>query len=428
MKRKIYALLVCTLPTLGISAQTDSTSVTLDQCISAALNYNPSIKEAENETEISRLAIKTSRSASYPVLSTEMSGGFSNEYQVNNNYRTADASITADQVLWQHGKTNATIKRAQYNQQAVNLSWETKRQEIIVAVKTSYFNGLLQSQLNDIAADNIRKAGLFLEYAQERYKIGIGRKSDVLKAESDLAEAEFERNTYLNALDRTRNELILLTGIRTMMFQKPDVTLLPIRDSTQDESIDTLRSKAFRNYPELQIANTLQISQQSKVRETMANLYPRLGMAAGYNWSYNPSDQQQKGWYSVLTLRWLLFNGNEQRNQIQVENIRRNVYENKTEEVRTFLLSEINNRQINVNEAREQIRLSDRLMKTTSENLEIAQAQYKAGTGSMLELTDSRITYLRARQKNIQAVIAYQIALVNLDRLTGNLNVTIQTK
>jgi outer membrane protein TolC len=61
-------------------------------------------------------------------------------------------------------------------------------------------------------------------------------------------------------------------------------------------------------------------------------------------------------------------------------------------------------------------------MKTTSENLEIAKAQYKSDTGSMLELTDARIFDLLAKQKNIQAITSYKIALANLERLTGNMN------
>jgi outer membrane protein TolC len=62
------------------------------------------------------------------------------------------------------------------------------------------------------------------------------------------------------------------------------------------------------------------------------------------------------------------------------------------------------------------------MIKTASENLEIAMAQYKAGTGSMLELTSARTDRLDATQKNIRAYFAYQSALINLERLTENTN------
>jgi len=86
------------------------------------------------------------------------------------------------------------------------------------------------------------------------------------------------------------------------------------------------------------------------------------------------------------------------------------------------LFKEVSNRLIALKEADNQIALSFSLMATTAENLEIAQAQYKAGTGSMLELADARINDLSAKQKNIQAIAAYQIAMANLERLIRNAN------
>jgi outer membrane protein TolC len=98
------------------------------------------------------------------------------------------------------------------------------------------------------------------------------------------------------------------------------------------------------------------------------------------------------------------------------------IYENRKDEVKDFLAKELNNRLINLREAESQIKLTDKMIKSTSENLEIVKAQYNAGTGSMLELTDARINDLNAREKNIRAITAYRIARVILERLTKNMN------
>jgi len=162
------------------------------------------------------------------------------------------------------------------------------------------------------------------------------------------------------------------------------------------------------------------LSQQAKIKQVGAERYPQLMFKAGYDWNYNALSKEQKGWYSILALRWDIFRGNEQRHRVQTEQMRLSVCQNQADEVKDYLVKEINNKLINLREAGEQIRLTDRLMKTTSENLDIAKAQYQAGTGSMLELTDSRIADLAAKQQNIRAIAAYQVALANLERLTGN--------
>jgi outer membrane protein len=424
MKKTIHALIILAFfsSCIEVIAQTDTVAVTLDQCIINALNFNPSIKEAVNELKAATFAVKIAGSGLYPVVSTDISGGFSNEYKLNNNYNTGDFTLSADQVLWQKGKINANIKQARYNQQAESFSLEAQKQDIIVLVKTAYFNCLLQSQLYKMAIGNVTNAGLFLEYAQERYKIGAGRKSDVLKAGNDLSEAEYERDAFRNSITRAQNELSMLTALTPEKLSRLENTLKYNRLDDYNGQLDSLRSAALSNYPELKRVNDLELAQQAKISQVKAELYPRLGFNAGYNWNYNPVLQEQKGWFTLMTLRWQLFTGNERNYQIKTEIIRKNIFENRKEEVKNFLQKEISNRLINIKEAESQIRLTYRMIVTTTENLEIAKAQYTSGTGSMLELTEARIDDLTARQKNIEAITAYKFALVNLERLTGNNN------
>ena len=189
-----------------------------------------------------------------------------------------------------------------------------------------------------------------------------------------------------------------------------------------NEAIDTVMAKAIRHYPELKIVNYQQLAQKAKIHQVTAELYPAVGISTGYNWSYNPAAQNLNGWYTVMTIRWKLFSGSENRLRIKSEMAKNSFYENRKIEVIDFLQKEINNRLINLREAIRQIRLTDLMLITTSENLEIAKAQYKEGTGSILELTIARTDDLNAKQMNIRAISNFNIALVNLERLTNNIN------
>lgn len=423
MKNVIFTLAFSVLMnTLNLRAQSDTAFVTLNQCIEAALNYNPLIKQSSNEVVASKFALKIAESRHYPVISADFSAGFSDQYRLNNNYRTGNVSLLADQPLWQKGKIKASVDQAQYNHLADSYSLESQTADIIESVKTTYLNCQMQSQLYLISIDNVKRSRLFLEYALERYKTGIGRKSDILKAESDLSEAEFDSDNKSYMLACGKNELSMITGLSPELFSKLEDEVRYESADGYNNQFDSLRATAFRNYPELKIVSSQELFQQSKVDEAKAELYPRLGLNAGYIWSYNPALPEQKGWFTGLTLRWQLFNGNAQRNKIQYEMTKKVIYENRKDELKDFLLKEIKNRLINLREAESQIRLTDKMIISTSENLEIAIAQYNAGTGSMLELTDARINDLMAREKNIRAVTAFQIALVNLGRLTENMN------
>jgi outer membrane protein len=407
---------------LRVDGQVSSPLVTLGKCINAALNYNPVIKQASDELSQAALAVKISEADLYPVISTEMSGGYSNEYRSNNNFKTGTVNISGEQVLWQNGRIKANIEQSHYTLDAEDYSLEARKLDVIAGVKTAYFNCLMYSQLYKTASDNISNAALFLEYAKERHKTGAGRKSDVLKAENDLSEAQFESESFRNSLSRTRNELSLLTGLSPESLSALEEVGEYNQYDYHEEPIDTIIAEAARNWPELKIVRYQQLAQKAKIRQITAELYPAVGISAGYNWSYNPVFQDQNGWYTVMNVRWKLFNGGENRSRIKSEMARNSFYDNRKTEVNDFLQKEIKNRVINSREALRQIRLTDLMLITTSENLEIAKAQYKEGISSILELTIARTDDLNAKQKNIRAIADFHFALVNLERLTKNIN------
>lgn len=419
MSKIITILFLCLSPLIAIAQNTDTMDVSLNDCIKTALQNNPSIKESENEVNMSSLAYKTAQSGLRPVVSAEASGGLSNQYKLGNNYNIGSASISASQILWQKGMVRSSIIEANYVFESTKASLQAQIQDITLAVKTTYINCVLQEQLYLSTLDNVAKARLFLDYAKERYKIGAARKSDLLKAESDLAEAEYECLNYRNSQEQAQNELAMLTGIPVERLARLK-SLSDQQNVSFIESIDSIQNIALSNYPELLAIKSMEQSQQAKINQANASLYPQISVRGGYDWSYNPMVKEQKGWSSVLALRWDIFNGNERRHRIQTEQVRESIYKNQTEQVTIMLIKEINNKFLDFKEAEEQIARSIRLMASTSENLEMAKAQYTAGTGSMLELTDARISDLKAKQKNLQAIASYQLAKANLERLTNN--------
>ena len=313
----------------------------------------------------------------------------------------------------------SSINEASYVHKSTKALLQAQIQDVTLAVKTTYINCVLQEQLYISTLDNVTKARLFLDYAKERYRIGAARKSDVLKAESDLAEAEYESSNYHDSQQQARNELAMLTGLSVEKLTRLE-SLPEQQNASSIGVIDSLQNIGLRNYPELLAIRNMERSQQAKIKQASAALYPQISVRGGYDWSYNPVLKEQKGWNSVVALRWDIFSGNERRHRIQTEQVQESIYKNQTEQVNIFLFKEINNKMLDIKEAEEQIALSIRLMTSTLENLEMAKAQYTAGTGSMLELTDARITNLKAIQRNLEAIASYQLAIANLERLTNN--------
>jgi outer membrane protein TolC len=416
-------LLIALVPALFLSFENNCAQpVTLPEFIDAALTNNPVLKSAANETTISGKEIRIARSERYARVFLESNAGFTNEFSKEDDYKYLNTRIYAEQLLWQNRKVDATLQQARYNALATNSSFDGSRQDLILAVKTAYFNCQQQFELYRLAEDNTRHTALLLDYAFERSKLGTGKRSDVLKAESDRSQAEFEEERYHNAFRSSVNDLIALTGLSPGVNWKPDSIKLEEPAITTCQSADSLIQLAVSEYPELQAALNREFMQKEAEKASRALLYPSLSVNTGYAWSDDPTFGQQKNWSALLTLRWNLFSGKENQYRLQCEQIRTEKLRYQTEAIRLDLIRNINNWLISLDEARQQIDLF-RLMKTTTrEGLESAKAQFMAGTGSMLELTDARITDLMTNKNFIQAITMYRISLANLERLTGKTN------
>ncbi|HLO59486.1 MAG TPA: TolC family protein [Bacteroidales bacterium] len=420
-------ILILTLIFPGFIMRVTPQAVTLEQCIDSALLWNPMIKEASNKAELSGASVNLARSAKYLSVYTENKAGYSSEYRSGNNYETASAGLFGEQLLWQKNKAGFSIEQARKIEVASKADLEAQIQEISLAVKLAYFSCIEQQWLFNIAGENVARAGLFVDYAKERFKSGSGKKSDILKAESDFSEALYDRNAFLNSLWRSRNELSMLSGIPVTRLTVLDTTWIEEpRNPGETISISSvLQNTGLNQYPEYRSVMSLVSAQQAKVNQARSDHYPALFLNGGYQWAYNPVLKNKDAWSATLTLRWNLFKGREIHYQVQSETIRKSILVNQAEQLKAEYMKELTNREISLNEAAEQIRLTGNLILTTTANLETATAEFIAGTGSMLELVDARVAHLQARQKEVGAITEYCMAAARLERLTGN---TIQNK
>lgn len=415
--KSLFAVLIAVLSLY--SEKSYAQPVALPEFINAALINNPVLKSAANESVISEKEIHIARSERFANISLESSTGFMEEFKIGNDYKYLNARLSAEQLLWQNRKVNAVLQQARYNAAVANYSFEGARQDLILTVKTAYFNCQQQFALYSLADNNARRAALLLDYALERSKLGTGKRSDVLKAESDHSRAEFEKELYYYAFLNSVNDLTTLTGLSPGVGWKPDSIQFEEPATSTHESADSLIKLAVSDYPELLVAINREMMQKEAVKVSRALLFPALSLNTGYSSRHDPTFGQQNSWSALLTLRWTLFNGNEKQYRLQCEQIRTEKLTNQKEATRLELIRNINNWLLSLDEARQQITLFRSMKRTTIEGLEAAKAQFMAGTGSMLELTDARVTDLMANKNLIQALTRYKISRANLERLTG---------
>lgn len=423
MKIFWICLLAFVFKVSAFSQEEAAGDIGLERLIDAALSINPGIKDGFAKTEISKTEINLSKSALLPRISTDASYTLTNQNSVGNDYGSVSSGVNVNQALWQNGKNKALIKQSEFLYQAELSEFEAKKQELILQVKFSYFNLLRYRKLFKVSENNLLQAELFLEAAKEKNKLGIGKYSDILKAESELADAKYISKNYSYSLKDAENELSRLTGLSISVNSLSNDQFDLDFNSYEIFENDSLFAIAIKNYPELGVLENIRSSQEFYEKAVKADLFPTVSANAGYNWYYNPVFKGQDIWNAGITVSWDLFDGNRRKNQIKIEQLRSQSYQYQKEDLLLELKKEIANRLNALNEAQDQIRISKVLMKSTSENLKMLEEEYKQGISSMLELTNARTDDFNAKAKYINVITGYELAKAQLEIIIGVINI-----
>ncbi len=416
-------LLVLVIETVAFCQEEVAGDIDLERLIDAALSINPGIKDGLAKTEISKTEINLSKSALFPRISTDASYAFTNQNSIANDYGSISTGVNLNQTLWQNGKNKALIEQSEFLYKAKQSEFEAQKQELILKVKFSYFDLLRYKELREISKNNVVQAELFLEAAKEKNKLGIGKYSDILKAESELADAKYLLQNNAYALKNKENQLERLTGLTVSADLLESYSFSNIALNAEILDKDSLLNIAVNNYPELKTIENIQSSQEFYIKAVKSDIYPSVSANAGYNWYYNPIFKGQDVWNAGITIRWGLFDGNRRKNQVKIEQLRKQSYQYQKEDLLADLKKEIANRLNALNESQDQIKISRVLQRSTSENLKMLEEEYRQGISSMLELTNARTDDFNANAKLINAVTDYELAKAQLERIIGVTNI-----
>jgi outer membrane protein len=420
---KILTITFLAANSLLVSGQADTVkTLDLHICINAALGFSPEIKNGFVQTEMKNAEISKAKSSQFPYLYSAASYNLTNQNKPDNNYSSASCGININQVVWQYGRNRALTEQSKFLYQAELSNFNALQQDIIVLIKLFYFENLKDIKLLELARQNVEQVNIFLSAAKEKKAIGTGKNSDILKAESDVANANYQLITCENLISKARNELMRLTGLSIAESTNFKDELFFIDNRYTNLIADSLFSIAKRNYPELKVIDDLESSQEAYIKSVQADIFPKISAGAGCNWNDDPLLKSAGLWNAGLTLSWDIFSGYRKKYQIKIEKLQNESYSYQRENLLLNVFKEIKNQYLSFTENFKQIGIIETLLKSTAENLNAVMEEYRQGISSMLELTTARTENFAAREKYINAWFGYQISKVQLERTLGITN------
>src|SRR5213594_3950841 len=398
--------------------------LTLDECVSVALEAQPTIQATLYDYAAARYRVTQALAPLLPQLSglvsasqTQVTSPSATTGKVStSSSRLADnflAQMQLSQLLFDFGKNLAATEAARKLAEVAVEDVELQRQLISLAVKEAYTNILFAGRLIRVQEQAVQRAELNLRSAKGFFEVGTRPKSDVARAEVDVANARVDLIRARNALRTAR------VALNTAMAIEVD-TPTAIQDNLVFEAVNLdrgqLRGEALRSRPEYRQSKLRVSAAEATERQTFRSFFPDISGNGTYGGS---QPQLTEGWTLGLNLSWSLFDGGNRVAKYQEAKANLEGARQRVKSTELDIIQNVEQAEIAVEEAQERIQAAQALVASAQENFRLAQGRFAAGVGTILETTDAQLALTQAQNTEAQALADYRIALYRLDRAVG---------
>lgn len=150
---------------------------------------------------------------------------------------------------------------------------------------TGYYLDLVRGKLfKQYILSHIADEEKQLQHIRQLQKSGVILKSDVLRAELQLSKLQLSLHTIENDLTIANQKLNLLVGQNESIENEP--VFDPGADSLVLKSYDDYLNEAFQHSYSYKISEGQADLKALKVKDVKANLSPKIGFFANYNYAY----------------------------------------------------------------------------------------------------------------------------------------------
>lgn len=412
------ALLVS--PPLLYAQNEESGRLSLEDCIAKGLQNNPMIQSSQLFVEENQTKVDEARSDYYPKVSLNSNATTYSNNNGDQRFENYNTGISASYNLFNGFRTKAGYHAARDHHEAAFLQHESVQQDLVLDITFAYYKTLQAERILKSAEEAVKNSQLHLDFAHARNMAGMATRSDILKSEVELSNAELEKIKAANAILAAKGNLNKLMGLPAN-HPTEIIDDLSELNETSVQSYDSLFAEAMESRVEVKRFYSLLNAQQNNIQLARGEYYPSLDVNANYNFSGEKISGMRENWWLGMTLTIPVFNGFSTKARVKGEKTALKGIEKDLEALKDQIGKEVWNAFLAVKESSERMTATSKGLESARENLSLSEGEYKEGTGSIIQLTDAQTTFVAAEQNHIQAVADYKVSLAELRRKTGNL-------
>ncbi|WP_424961195.1 TolC family protein [Ekhidna sp.] len=442
--------LLTSLLLIGFAMKLDAQEpidLTLEDCISYALENNEQLKIKQLDREIAEAEVRKTISMGLPQANVNGglnynfepqkslldpnsfpggSGGATEDIEVSFQQKyDGNIGLGVDQLIFD-GSYFVGLQAARTYKELSTKEHQKSKIDIVETVSKAYYNALIAEEQLELLEKNINRLDTLLNETREMYEAGFAEKVDVDRIRVNHNNLKVELSKARQLKDVSRKLLKFQMGMNlnqpielTEQLEEVEVSVpvVPVDNFDYNQRIEYSQLQTNRNLAYLDMKN-------NKV-QYLPKLYARFG----YGWNTAAAT----GSDLFVSRRWLdngaigitasipIFDGFLKSNKIQQNRLQVKQIENQMSYVEKSIDLEIEQSKINLNSQMETLEVQKQNVELAQEVYDISKVKYQEGVGSNLEVIDADASLKEAQTNYLNALYQAITSQIELKKALGTL-------
>jgi len=404
-----------------VQASDNVRQLTVDEAVEIALRRNPRLIQAYSTIELA----EHNRLSAYGTLLPSVDAFFSysnsstgrldalSQGIVATSYSTR---LNASYMLFDGWSRFTNLKSARLGVVEQNARYREAEFQVIQQVKQAYAAAVATRDLVAVEERRVQRQADQLEFVRQQLELGRATRSDSLRSQVDLNNAQL---ALLNAQNNARTRTFELTeviGSETLVGPTAEAELaMAAIPYTRDE----LFAMADVTAPALEAASVAVEAAEAAVSGARSSYLPRISIGAGYGWANQEFPPSNRSWSVGLSGSYPLFNGFQRETQLFRARASADQARQEERAVRLNISSLLDARYATAQSALAGLDLAERNVELSEESLRVVQARYREGLATILELQDAQITLTQTEVDLVSSRFQYVAEVAGIEALLG---------
>ena len=414
---------------VSTSAADGPRHLTLHEAQQIALALHPRISVASLTALAAKQSTKQVQSAFYPNIygsATAVGNADPNNTRIAAGgldnpliYEREAEGVTISQLITDFGRTSELSKSAKLRTRAEEMNLAATREQILLEVNSAYFSSLAAQSVLAVAEETVKSRQLVLEQTQTLA-------TNKLKSDLDVsfASVDFDQDTIL--LAKAKSDLKASFAVLATLLAAREPQTFVLADEPMPANVtngvSALILEALAQRPDLARLRYQRDAAKEFAKAEGKLSYPTIsamgsaGVIPTGNSHLGP-DYAAAG----VNLNLPLFTGGLYTARRHEAEYQAQAADETLREEENNIIRDVQVTQLNLEYSFERLTLTRQLLQSASEALELAQARFKAGLSSIIELSQAELNQTSAQIAATDARYDFQIQHSALDFQLGRL-------